>query len=86
MTAPTIDVAETVRLWKDPDARWKLAPDSCPPHPAGEMALTPAGPTGAGALCASGVTAADTWTLSTFTPPSVSGPCLGYGSFADDRY
>ncbi|PRY45151.1 hypothetical protein [Umezawaea tangerina] len=79
MTAPAIDVAETVRLWKDPDARWELDRASAPPHPAGEIMLTPAAPEGAGPLRMHGVVAADLLTLTTFGTPSVSAPCLGYG-------
>ncbi|MET1072175.1 MAG: hypothetical protein ABWY11_05960 [Umezawaea sp.] len=77
MTPAAFDIAETVRLWKDPEARWAFGRDSCPPHPAGEIALPPAGPTGTAWAHAD--------TLSTFVLPSVSGPCFGYGSFADDR-
>ena len=76
MTAPAIDTAELVRLWKDPDARARFDRDGLPPHPAGEIELRNADPTGAHRMAG---------TVTTFAMPSVSGPCLGLGPRADDR-
>ncbi|WNV87265.1 mersacidin/lichenicidin family type 2 lantibiotic [Umezawaea sp. Da 62-37] len=79
MTAPAADIAETVRLWKDPDARWELDREPSPAHPAGEITLPPTG-----SACPPQAHA-DTWSLVAFPPPSASGPCFGYGTSADDR-
>lgn len=84
MTVQPLDDLETVRLWKDPDARWELDQE-CPAHPSGEITFDRSGAAAGPTLQMLGIVEPGyASTFTPFAPPSVSGPCRRYQPTTDD--